>query len=292
MVDITKRAGARLRQAGFIKTRFIVGMEETEEVSLRLAAAILSDPAARRYVAAMGYHSYPYGEGYSSTSFILRTSGAGSPDRARVAVRYRLRDLGKQYNVKVWMTENSNGGAPLSYDTFRARAIQIHDEFLYADASAYFGENAIWDLTSQRSHFRNSSLYENEGSIVLVNEDTGAVDITGIGYAIGHYARWVKPGAVRVEASSSNPLVQVSAFRDEEREMVGFVLINNAASTSAVDISLAGLRVTGNLTGEQSAPSSYWKRLAAFAPSSATTFTITLPPTSVTSVGGRLQSAA
>jgi len=35
MVDIAKRAGARLRQDGFRKTRFMVGTEETEYVSLR-----------------------------------------------------------------------------------------------------------------------------------------------------------------------------------------------------------------------------------------------------------------
>ena len=98
------------------------------------------------------------------------------------------------------MTENSHGGPPLSYNTFRARVVQIHDEFLYANASAYFGEEAMWDLTSQRLHFKNGDLYgDSEGNIVLINNDTGAVDITGIGYAIGHYARWVKPGAVRVE---------------------------------------------------------------------------------------------
>jgi hypothetical protein len=186
MVDITKRAGARLREAGFRKTRFMVGTEETEEVSLRVARAILSDPGARPYVGAIGYHSYPYGEGYSSASFILSTSGAGKPDAGRVAVRDQLRDLGNEYHVNVWMTENSHGGPPLSYNTFRACVVQIHDEFLYADASAYFGEEAMWDLTSQRLHFKNGDLYgDSEGNIVLINDDTGAVDITGIGYAIG-----------------------------------------------------------------------------------------------------------
>jgi hypothetical protein len=112
------------------------------------------------------------------------------------------------------MTENSNAGEPLSYDGFRARAIQIHDEFLYAGASAYFGMHAIWDLASQRLHTGSDNLYgfDNEGNVVLVNNDTGAVDITGIGYAIGHYARWTKPRSVRVEAASSDRLVQVTAF--------------------------------------------------------------------------------
>ena len=291
MVDITKRAGARLRHAGFRRTRFIVGTEETEYVSLRVAAAILSDPAARPYVGAIGYHSYPYGQGYSSAAFILRTSGAGTPDAARVGVRHGLRDLGKKYGVDVWMTENSNGGPPLAYGTFRARAIQIHDEMLYADASAYFGEWAMWDLTSQRLRRKNSDLKgdDAEGNVVLINEDTGAVNITGIGYAIGHYARWVKPGAVRIEAESNNPRVQVSAFRDDKRGTVALVLINNAATSERLAVSLTGLGLAGRLTGEQSTASGYWKPIGGFVPSSATAFTITLPQTSVTSVGGKLK---
>ena len=121
---------------------------------------------------------------------------------------------------------------------------------------------------------------------VIVNATmTGAVDITGIGYAIGHYARWVKPGAVRVDATSSDPPVQVSAFRDDSRGTVALVLINNAATLKSVSINFTGLSVTGNWTGEQSTTSGYWKPFAA---SSATPFTIILPETSVTSIGGRL----
>ena len=259
---------------------------ETEEVSLRVARAILSDPGARPYVVAIGYHSYPYSEGYSSASFILSTSGAGKPDTGRVAVPDQLRDLGNEYHVNVWMTENSHGGPPRSYNTFRARVVQIHDEFLYANASAYFGEEAMWDLTSQRLHFKNGDLYgDSEGNIVLINNDTGAVDITGIGYAIRHYARWVKPGAVRVDATSSEPPVQVSVFRDDGRGTVALVLINNAATPKSVSINFTGLSVTGNWTGEQSTVSGYWKPFAA---ASATPFTIILPETSVTSIGGRL----
>ena len=286
MVDITKRAGDRLQRAGFVRTRFMVGTEETEEVSLRIATAILSDPLAARYVGAIGYHSYPYGEGYSSIPFILSTSGAGAPDRDRVAVRNQIRDLGKKYNVKVWMTENSNAGDPRSYDDFRARAIQIHDEFLYAEASAYFGENAIWDLASQRLHFADGNLYgvPAEGTVVLINNDTGALDITGIGYAIGHYARWIKPGAFRIDATASDPLVQVTAFRDATREQAVLVLINNSRIAKNVTVSLKGLALAGNINGEQSTSSAYWKSLPAFPPAGPSGFTITLPDTSVTSL--------
>lgn len=289
VVDVIKRAGARVRAAGFLNTRFMVGSEETEEVSYALASAILADPEASQYVGAIGYHTYPYNQGYSSISFILSTSGAGNPDPSRIAIRNRIRDLARQHNIEVWQTENSNGGvSPLSFDDCLGRAIHIHDEFLYANASAYFAMQSIWDLASQQMHFGNTNLYgnANEGIAVLINNPTSQVDITGMGYAIGHYARWIKPGAVRVDAQSSDPLVQVTAFRDDTAGRVSFVLINNSSAPTTATVNLNAAALSGNLTGEQSTPAAYWAPLAAFAPDSATRFHIALPATSVTSVAG------
>jgi hypothetical protein len=285
IVDVTKRAGARLAASGFTKTRFMVGTEESEQTSLAVSRAILADPEARQYVGAIGYHSYPYYQGYSSFPYILSTSGSGVPDTALVAVRNQIRDLAAANGLQVWMTENSHGGDPLAYDGFRARAIQIHDEFVYANASAYFGEGAMWDLASQRLHSGNSDLYssDNEGNIVLIDNDRGAVDLTGIGYAIGHYARWIKPGAVRVDASSSDALVQLTAFRDDRARRLTLVIINNSVGSQSVTVGVSGVVPNGGITGEQSTPSAYWNPIPALTPGTAG-FSITLPGTSVTSL--------
>src|SRR5260370_12682978 len=67
------------------------------------------------------------------------------------AVRFALFETGgDRGGPPLSSSQPSHGGPPLSYNTFRARVVQIHDEFLYANASAYFGEEAMWDLTSQR----------------------------------------------------------------------------------------------------------------------------------------------
>src|SRR6476659_4832861 len=134
MADIVKRAGARLRSAG-MPTRFVIPSEYSPAQSLALAKAILADPNARQYVGAIGYHPYPYESAYSSMPSILAESGTGRPDAASVADRRALRDLGRKYNLPVWMTEVSHGDLdPRSVDALRARAIEIHDELVYADA--------------------------------------------------------------------------------------------------------------------------------------------------------------
>jgi len=289
IIDIIKRAGGRLRSAG-MPTTFVIASEYSAAQSAALAKEILADPQARPYVGAIGYHPYPYGSAYSSMPVILAGAGAGRPDAAAIADRKALRDLGRQYNVPVWMDEVSHGELdPRTMDAVRARAIHIHDELAYADASAYFAMHAMWDSKSNSEHFGASrSLLKEEDTIVLIDIDAGSVMITGTGYAIGHYARWVERGAVRVDATSDDPLVMVSAFTNRKTGKASFVIINNAPTSKSVRVHTTGLTLTGALTGEQSSGDARWKALGAVAldGDAKDAFVITVPGKSVTSVGG------
>jgi hypothetical protein len=289
IVDVVKRAGARLRAAGFSRTRFVVGTEETEEWSYAVASAILSDQKAAQYVGAIGYHTYPYQRGYSSVGFILSTSGAGKPDPGRMRIRNQIRDLARAHHIGAWLDENSNAGNPFLYDTFRARAIHIHDEFLYTNAAAYFVYAPMWDETSEHSHDLSSP--GSEGYAVLIHNAKGTVDIAGIGYAIGHYARWAKPGSVRVDALSSDPLIQVTAFRDDATGRLALVLINNSNAETIATITLKGAALGDGWQGEQSTPVAYWQPLPSFTAQDATTLRLSLPATSVTSLGGKMENS-
>ena len=290
VVDLVKRVGSRLRREG-LAVKLVVPNEERVGLSANLAALILADSEARQYVGAIGYHPYPYESLYVNIAKILNTSGKGRPDAGEIALRNRLRDLGKQYGVPVWMTEVCCGGAPtLSFDAFRARAIHIHDEFIYADASAYY---PITNIQSSRlGHGGGTDVYADDGAAVVVDDAKQLVLITGMGRAIGHYARWVRRGAVRVEATSSDPLVQVSSFRDDAQKRLVLVVINNGDSTTSLNITVNGLTLGGNLSGEQSTASAYWQPLAAFALNAANRFSISVPAKSVTTIAVQVASFA
>lgn len=285
VVDITKRAGARMKVAG-LATKFIVGNEESEETSLKVATAILSDPEARPFVAAIGYHTYPYGSPYSSIPALLTTSGQGRPVASRIEIRGKLKELARRYGVQLWMSEVSHGDAPLeSMDALRGRAIHIHDELEYANANAYFGMNAMWDSKTHQEHFGGRwPLTSETDTIALIDDDAGKIIITGMGYAIGHYARWIKRGSLRVETASDDPLVQTTAFIDTVRRQVVLVLINNHNAPRLVNVALNGAVMKGSLSGEQSFGTVRWRRLPLLAPTQKNGFALTLPPESVTSV--------
>jgi O-glycosyl hydrolase len=280
IVELVKTTGARFRREGFATTKFVVASEETEERSLATAKAILSDPTARQYVGAISYHTYPYGSIYCDIPTILRTSGAGKPDPGRIAIRNQIRDLAKRYGLQVWMTEVSHPNAN-TFDTMRGRAIHIHDELLYADASAYWGMWEAYDASASGA---------DEDSVVLFDPRAQTFRITGMGYAIGHYSRWIHKGAIRLESTSDQSLIQISAFRDDSQGRLVFVVINNDAMNVPVTVSLKGLAFSALVEGERSSPEGYWISLPAVAPTTSSTFQFSAPGLSVTTFSSKFRN--
>jgi MYXO-CTERM domain-containing protein len=98
--------------------------------------------------------------------------------------------------------------------------------------------------------------------------------------------RQIARGAVRIDATSDDPLVQVTAFRDEGQGRVVLVAINNATSARTVDVSLQGMpTLLGTFTGERSTASAAWSSFSGA--TTATGWLIELPPQSVTSIAAR-----
>ena len=163
-------------------------------------------------------------------------------------------------------------------------------KFVYADASAYFGMNSMWARRSQRDHYAGrpdeDNLFSQEGTIVLVDNvmEPAKIYLSGMGKAIGHYARWLRPGAVRIDATSSDDLVQVTSFQDVTQGRLVLVFINNNPTAKTVDVSVRNALLRGNVEGEQSTADVHWKALAAAAPATSNAFVVTLPALSVTTV--------
>ncbi len=292
IIDIIKRSGDRLRAEGFATMKFVVTAEETEAISLRDAQMILADADARKYVGAIAYHPYPYGSTYASVPNILSTSGKGTPDATKVMVRNQLRDLGAPYGIPTMMVEVSHSDLAFdSFDGVRGRAIQIHDELTYADAAAFFGMNAMWDSTSHAQHYQgrpDPGFYSETDTVVLVDNTLNKVVISPMGRAIGHYARWIKRGAVRLEVTSDDPLVQVTAFRDDAQGRLVLVAINNSDTPRTLAVAATGApTLMGALTGERSTgtgDADVWQAFTGT--TTGASWTVDLPAKSVASMAG------
>lgn len=272
VVDIVKRVGDRLRSAGFASVKFVVPNEETIGRSLEVARAILVDPAARPYVGVIGFHAYPYGSVYSSPRRILETSGRGTPDAEGRGQLEQLKELSQKYGLPVWMTEISEGPGNADYpfdaiENVLARAIHIHDNFEYAGAAGYFGMHTFWDSQTHSEHFgRNVPFLSDANSIIQVNVSTGRIYVSGMAFAIAHYARWVKPGTVRIAASSAKPRVLVTAFRDQANGRIIVVAVNNEAAEQLLRITLNGASARAAVTGAVSSGTLRLETVPPFSP--------------------------
>jgi hypothetical protein len=325
MVDLIYTCGARLQaNTGSLITltppQFIVGREETVDDSFQMASAVLTGTpagqaagAAAPYVGAIAYGEYPYGGEFSNLANLLADAAGtndagtpGAPSSAEIATRAKIGDLGAAYHLPVILGEVSHGtsnngtyGTSLdgsTMDALRGRAIDIHYNLIYANISAFILQGDYYDTVLEGAHAgQNLTLAQLKtwmGPDVAVlgdpnaNGGAGQFDITTGGYAIGHYARWVKNGDVRVDATSSDPLVMATAFTSAARGTISFILINNASEPRTVTFSLTGNQFNGNLSGEQSTAGGFWSPLGSLVPSDANDLTITLPPLSVTSLSG------
>jgi len=89
---------------------------------------------------------------------------------------------------------------------------------------------------------------------------------------------------VRVGASTTDRLTQVSAFRDDIRNRVTIVLINNESAEASVDIDVKAVTFSEPVTGEQSASGRYWMPIPNVTRVSPGTLSLTVPAESVTTL--------
>ena len=267
VAEIVRAIGEQLKADGFGNVKLVVPCEETVAHSLAVAEAILSDEQARPFVGAIGYHCYPYGSPYASVPRILDASGKGHPDQQKLksvngygisaeVPRAALDDGGLALGrVSPVVRRNPRSSHSHSRrDALRRRVRLLCDE-------RHLGPDVAPRSLQRPWRGQAGELFTEQDTVVLVDNDKQAVHITGMGYAIGHYARWVRRGAVRIEAESSDPLVQVTAFRDDAGERIVLVAINNSPQSQHLLISAKGFSLAGRISGEQSTAHSFWNAL-------------------------------
>lgn len=291
VVDVVRRVGTRLRTAGFTTVRFVVPNEETMERSRVVAQAILADPVAREFVGAIGFHQYPYGSAYASPRRILEASGRGTPDPGARVELEALAALAAQNGVPLWMTEVTEGPGTTDYpfdamEAVLARAIHVHDVFRYGRASAFFGMLTLWDQRSHADHFggRGIPFYSEASGFVLIDQNFGAVRVTSMGHAVGHYARWLGDGASWIASTSSRARVVVSAFRDPAHRRVVAVVVNMEPTTQLLRVRLDGATIGGTVGGEISYGAARWEGVTIRRAADGL-YEVVVPPSSVVTMG-------
>jgi len=122
-------------------------------------------------------------------------------------------DAVEETGKPVWQTEVSVDGAlDVGIDTALEVALMVHDSIVDGRVSAWH----YWWIHRNSSQETNSALVE-------------AGQLTRRAWVLGNWSRFVRPGAIRVDATSRpQSYVHVTAFIDPISNQVAIVAINEA----------------------------------------------------------------
>ncbi len=160
--------------------------------------AIQANPEADKYCDIIAVH------GYASDGI-----GSGTPDFSAWTDMYDYAQKG-QYPKELWMTETYR--EYVTYDDAMWMAAAIHGGLVY-------GNNNLWTQWS----FDGQEMKQGKPTKML--------------YATANFARFVRPGAFRIDATSDNSSLLTSAFIDEANGRLTIVALNLGAGPVSATLS-------------------------------------------------------
>jgi glucosylceramidase len=194
--------GPALQAAG-LGGRKIIVWDHNRDLLPQRAAHILADPKARPYVWGVGYHWY-------------ETWAGGEPMHRNVAAVHEAWP-----DVNLLMTE----GCIEKFDPARVQDWANGERYgsqMIADLNAggvgWVDWNMLLDSRGGPNHKNNFCFAPLHAS------DDGQLVFTPIYTAIGHFSRYIRPGARRVSAATSRSTLAATAFRNADGSLAVVVM--------------------------------------------------------------------
>jgi len=217
--DLLKNHVGPLFEKEGVKTRIQLSEAPSREEA-KNCETVLSDPAARKYVASLPYH------GYDFKNFEV------------------IANLHKKYpELPLWMTEICwayEAGAPrhvplprYDWEDGDFWVNQIVSD-LEVGAAAWIYWNMILD--EKGGPWAISPVHGNpdpnvQHPVVIINRQTKQVTYTGLYYYLAHFSKFVRPGAVRIETSGNVKGVRCVAFKTPAGGLVAQLVNSRKADT-------------------------------------------------------------
>ena len=227
-----------------LKTKLIVPDDLDAMQALGRLQVILADPQARQYVGAVAYHLYNRGG------------------------EAQVKQLAEQYGLPVWMTEFSTGDDWFQWATIMQQEIADYGASAVDYMWGYFGD---WD----------------KSQLIRIRTNNGAYagfDFSRQYYVMGQYSKFVRPGAVRIGATSAESDVKIAAFLSGSNEIV--VATNTGSQQLNVSFELGSGRCLSRVDPTRTSETEGLQTLPTITLNQSA-FSATLPARSVTTFVGR-----
>jgi len=194
---IKNHLGPAFEQAG-ISTKIIVYDHNWDNTDY--AISILNDPMARHYIAGSAFHAY------------------GGNVSAMTTVRNAHPDKG------LYFTEISGGQWAVD---FAANLMWYMSNIFIGTAQNWSKSALMWNLVLDQNHGpRNNGCQDCRG-VVTLNTVTGEVTFNEEYYAIGHFSKFIRPGAERISLMQPQALPDLGAVCFENTDGSKVLVVAN-----------------------------------------------------------------
>lgn len=205
--------GPTLARHGLHGVRLLIWDHNRDRMAAR-AATVLSDPAAARYVWGTAFHWYE-GDHFANVQ--------------------ALHDLYPDKHLL--FTEGCQEGGPHTGEwTLAERYAHSLINDLNRWTVGWIDWNLLLDATGGPNHAGNLC-----SAPVLADTVSGELHYQSSYYALGHFARFVRPGARRILSSTSHDTLEAAAFRNPGGQIV-VTALNLAAEKDILSLTVDGMR--------------------------------------------------
>jgi glucosylceramidase len=200
--------GPTMRKAG-LGDRKIIAWDHNRDLIYQRVSTVLSDPEAARYVWGIGYHWYEPWSGGDMMFDNVKLVHETFPDKKLLFTEGTV-DSFKSQEIGSWRLGEAYGRSMIN--DFNSGAVGWTDW------------NVLLDEQGGPNHVGNFCF-----APVHADTNTGALTYTTSYYYIGHFSKFVRPGARRIACSPSRSALLASAFINPDGK-VSVVVMNRGDS--------------------------------------------------------------
>lgn len=207
---LKKHLGPAMEKEG-LKDKKIIVWDHNRDLIYQRAQTYFSDPEASKYIWGIGFHWYEDWSGGTPMYENLRRVYEAFPDK------------------NIFFTE----GCAESFNASRYNAWVLGEEYgrsMINDFNngmvGFTDWNILLDETGGPNHVKNFCFAPVHG-----DTKTGKLIYTNAYYYIGHFSKFIQPGAKRVAATASRSQLLTTAFKNEDGKMVVVVMNQGDIST-------------------------------------------------------------
>jgi glucosylceramidase len=194
-------------QKGGLGNRRLIAWDHNRDLIYQRASAVLDDPQAARYVWGIGYHWYETWTGSAMLFDNLRRVHETYPDKNLLFTEGCIEKFSLP-RVSDWALGEKYGMSMIG--DFNAGTVGWTDW------------NVLLDETGGPNHVGNFCF-----APIIADTKAGKLLYTNCYYYIGHFSKFIRPGAKRIVSSSNRDLLQTTAFRNTDGS-VAVVVMNGS----------------------------------------------------------------